>query len=69
MLSGERIERLDRASGWVAKNRSGLVSALIKSTRMRKMDHALYFCAVLLLGGQNKWYVSRRVCIMSCEDG
>jgi len=69
MLSGERIERLERASGWVAKNRSGLVSALIKSTRMRKMDHALYFCAVLLLGGQNKWYVSRRVCIMSCEDG
>jgi hypothetical protein len=54
---------------WVERNRSGLVSALIKATRMRKMNHALYFCALLLLGGQSKWYVSRRVCIMSCEDG
>ncbi len=54
---------------WVETNRSGLVSALIKATRMRKTNHALYFCALLLLGGQSKWYVSRRVCIMSCEDG
>lgn len=54
---------------WVERNRSGLVSALIKATRMRKTNHALYFCALLLLGGQSKWYVSRRVCIMSCEDG
>ena len=54
---------------WVEKNRSGLVSALIKATRMRKTNHALYYCAVLLLGGQSKWYVSRRICIMSCEDG
>jgi hypothetical protein len=23
----------------------------------------------MLQGGQSKWYVSRRVCIMSCEDG
>lgn len=57
------------AREWVANNRSGLVSALIKATRMRKMNHALYFCAVLLLGGQSKGYISRRVCIMSCEDG
>jgi len=63
------IGRTDRGNGWVEKNRSGLVSALIKATRMRKTNHALYFCAVLLLGGQNKWYVSRRACIMSCEDG
>src|SRR5450759_1728918 len=59
----------ERAVGWVEQNRSGLISALIKATRMRKMNHALYFCALLLLGGQSKWYVSRRVCIMSCEDG
>lgn len=60
---------MERGNGWVEANRSGLVSALIKATRMRKMNHALYFCAVLLLGGQSKWYISRRVCIMSCEDG
>ena len=60
---------MQRGNDWVEKNRSGLVSALIKATRMRKMNHALYFCAALLLGGQSKWYISRRVCIMSCEDG
>jgi len=60
---------MEQGSSWVEKNRSGLVSALIKATRMRKTNHALYFCALLLLGGQNKWYISRRVCIMSCEDG
>lgn len=54
---------------YVNKNRSGLVSAMIKSTRMRKMNHALYYAAILLLGGQNKWYISRRVTIMACEDG
>lgn len=59
----------ERVDGWVERNRSGLVSALIKATRMRRTNHALYFCALLLRGGQSKWYVSRRVCVMSCEDG
>lgn len=60
---------MQQDSGWVERNRSALVSALIKATRIRKTNHALYFCALLLLWGQSRWYVSRRVCIMSCEDG
>lgn len=54
---------------FVEENRSGLVSAMIKATRMRKLNHAVYYAAVLLLGGQNLWYISRRVGIMACEDG
>lgn len=61
--------KLERGVKFVEDNRSGLVSAMIKATRMRKLNHALYYAAVLLIGQQDKWYISRRVGIMSCEDG
>lgn len=65
----QKVEDRARVEAWVEKNRSGLVSAMIKATRMRKMNQALYFAAILLLGGQGTWYVGRRVSIMACEDG
>lgn len=54
---------------WVTKNRSGLMSAFIKCMRMQNMNHALYYGAIMLLGGQSKWYISRRVVISATEDG
>ena len=65
----ERALQIQQADAFVEEHRSGLVSAMIKAVRMRKMNHALYFAAILLIGNQAKWYIGRRICIMSCEDG
>ncbi|MHB8928407.1 MAG: hypothetical protein ACYC9Q_12285 [Bacillota bacterium] len=54
---------------WVSANRPGLMSALVKSMRMGKANHAAYWVAVLLEGGLNPWYVAQRVFISASEDG
>ena len=57
------------AKEFAEKNRAGLMSAFAKALRMQKTTHALYYGALLMLGGHSKWYVGRRVLIAGCEDG
>lgn len=58
-----------KSKDFVTKNRAGIMSAMIKALRMQKVKHALYYGALLMAGGQDTFYVKRRLLIDACEDG
>jgi hypothetical protein len=59
----------EQSKAFVRKNRAGIMSAMIKALRMQKTKHALFYGALLLEGGQDIFYVRRRLLIDACEDG
>jgi len=59
----------ESGKAFVTKNRAGIMSAMIKALRMQKMKHALFYGALLMAGGQDTFYVKRRLLIDACEDG
>lgn len=57
-----------RGRDFVEENRAGIMSAFVKAMRMQRWRHAVYYGSLLLIGGQNTWYVGRRVVISAAED-
>ena len=71
LTSGELLNFLQRKTANYDKSRDehyNLISALHKSIRGSDVQAALYWCARMLLGGENPHYLFRRLTRMAMED-